>query len=381
MVALIAVSNLAQGAWSSFAPWANLTGAATLILAAMTLFTRRRTTAPSVVPLIAFLAALVLGYLAPALNSSAPGKRQQILLTVLLPALVVRFAPTRWKLARPFAWTLLALSLGIAALQFVNPAPMDLVAGRRTPNGVNPINTGRLLAAGALASLVLLLSTKKRLSRLALLVIGATLLLCAATTGSRGPLAACLVAGFILIVTTQKLPPIVRLMAWTGVAASSYVLFTRGLESESRLTSSDDGGRLPLIRGTISAIEANPLGIGWGNLYNYLPPGTGVQSQGYEQYPHNLFLEFASEAGVISIPLVLFAIVAGGLNLRRLADDDRALFTVLTIFALLSAMVSTNVVGNRLLWMCLAIGFGAAGVARGAHRGASRETTSRARIK
>lgn len=364
LIGLIAVSNLAQGAWSSVFSL-NLTVVALPLLAVLALLSPKRSRRGSLTFVVLFVVGVGLGFSPPSLNSYSEDLRTQIVITVVAPIILVSLAPSRWKFYNSFVATVIVLAVIVAILQFAHPSLEGGSMLRRTPEGVNPINSGRLLAAGAICCLVALRWVKAARWRMVLTPLGLVLLGCSALTGSRGSFFAAIVVGSLIILFTRSLSPVLRMLCWSAVAAPVYLLLSGGLEGETRLSSTGDNGRADLLRGTWDVFTSNPMGIGWGNLSNFLQSGS-VAAQGEAQYPHNILLEFAAEAGLVGLVMLVATLAAGYKGLRSWADSPEAqLFLALGGFAFICALTSTNIAGNRLLWVCLGVGLGAQMIARG----------------
>lgn len=115
---------------------------------------------------------------------------------------------------------------------------------------------------------------------------------------------------------------------------------TRSVESHD--------ARLGFIEAAMSASGQSPLGLGWGGFAKL------EESRG--SYPHNLILEATVEGGWLLGILLVFATMLSVARLIR-ATDESAVFVLAGLaFTLANALVSADVVGNRIFWAFLALG-------------------------
>lgn len=203
---------------------------------------------------------------------------------------------------RRFAILLMAVGVIIAV--------GDLVLGslqeRATGLDQNPIWAGRSVAVGVVAALWLLFAkgvrTSVLLASLAVSIAGLVFI------DSRGPILGAAVGSVLLVFSLGSLRLASRVAI--GFSIAVVVVTAIALFPESRLTflvSSLDEDvnaqvRLVLWGRTIEIIRENPGGVGYG--------AWATQVLGPFDYPHNLFLEVAAEAGlVIGIAFVGLVIV------------------------------------------------------------------------
>lgn len=355
LLGLLATANLVQGAWLAALPLLNLTNVAFVLLLPVIVVAsaRAEVARPNWHFLVLLSVAVALGFHAAGLNPSAAAKRLQIVPGVLFPLLAGYLLLTSRARVRAFAATIVAQACVVAAALLA--VPDDAYApdsGRLSPTGSNPISSGRLLAGGALVLLCFSLEQgRTRAGRLAL-ILSVPLMLGAAATGSRGPLAALLVALIVLVVRLEgvsnsgKMGVLCACGALVGVVAQALV------KDGSRLTDISDTARRGLLVESVRIASEHPWGIGWGNLYDDLPAWAVLTPQGYRQYPHNVLVEFVVESGWLGgLFFVLFAY--GVLHRCWMLAAVSGVRTVaaLTVFAFGNALVSSDVIGNRLLWV------------------------------
>lgn len=236
---------------------------------------------------------------------------------------------------------------------------------RLTVFGLNPIGVARLAGLGMVIWIVTLLVVKGRKLVMPLRIAGVVIaLILASQTGSRGPLLSCAVAVIVALVVacSCRMISLRRLLAAVVTSAGGllFVLRDRGTDTNStRLFSGGDSGRSGIYEGTWTIIGQHPGGIGWGSFVEY--GWRWSTGPGEKVYPHNLFLEFWVEGGLIAVVglAVLLAIVSA-VAIRvcmRLRDPDALLMLAVYVYALTNAMFSSDVVGNRLLWASGALVF------------------------
>lgn len=104
--------------------------------------------------------------------------------------------------------------------------------------------------------------------------------------------------------------------------------------------------RISIWADSLSRIVANPFGTGWGSF--------SINS--YFSYPHNLLLEIGVEAGVVILAIIIALIAATLIKGAGVATDwQSTVMLCLFLFSLINALVSSDINGNRLLWVT---GFG-----------------------
>lgn len=242
----------------------------------------------------------------------------------------------------------------------------------------DPITLGRNAAAGLLlaAYLALTASVGVRLWATATLPALAVALL---ASGSRGPVLGVGIGLLVLLALSLGTAAARRRVALvvTGalVAAIVVPLIVPGSTVSRSLsvvaasgTDLSSNGRLDLWSDAWDEISQRPLlGLGTGGFAAVRPD---------EGYPHNVFLEAATDAGVVGLLLVVAFVVAAGGRLavawRRAAARDRmAVAAVMALFvtAVVNAQFSGGLPNNRAVWLWAGVAVGLAGrLAHGAPR-------------
>ena len=234
--------------------------------------------------------------------------------------------------------------------------------------GGNTIGLGRATGAAAVALFMLALTSSRRRLLYSVTFLGVSAFMILA--GSRGPVLSLLVAVLIAVSVSPGRSRSVRLLlASLALGLGAFLAFSNDLVASRLLTVQDTSAeaRRRLWDASIDIIMHNPAGIGWGQLYNHLPPSAVLQSVGVYQYPHNVYLEVTVEGGWIAgLVLVLLIGRSAILQRRMTAQPLESVMLALFIFFAVNAMVSGDVGDNRGLW--IAVGAGMAGVTRSANR-------------
>lgn len=274
------------------------------------------------------------------------------LLATLAPPFLMAVRPTVRRFLHAFLG--LGLVLGLVALPGLLTTGR---AGQLTAFGTNPISLGRAAGLSLIWTAVLAIEGQIHpLRALAGTALFGVLLLAA---GARGPLLAAPAALLLLGLVSYWRDPgrrrgftalILLLAAALGAGlvvapaqSSARVLgFLRGEPDTS------GAARLTAYRLAWEQVREHPLGLGWGGFARAIDLwGGGAKAR---QYPHNLLLETALEAGWLPALWLLGLIGAALWRLLRLrrGPEVRAVFALL-VFFLLNALVSGDLNDNRTL--------------------------------
>jgi O-antigen ligase len=182
-----------------------------------------------------------------------------------------------------------------------------------------------------------------RLSAAGLLVLPAMVAL---ATAGRGALAALLVASVLCLSAQRHAVP-----TWFTVAVGAFLLVLGYWAVDTflplmrdRISNGDDSGRSIIYLASLSNVSV----LGTGNkLY----------------YPHNLFLEFAENYGIIGLAFLLVFLLSSfnvALRLYSRTHDPDVLWVIgLMVFQLLAQQFSLNIFQN-MLWAALLLPVGLA---------------------
>jgi O-antigen ligase len=314
------------------------------------------------VPLILVLAgSYVPGFLVSPLNDYGMIKLFGVgIAIVLLIAPTVFVDPSR-------SIVLLLVLLGVIA--FAMCLALLLVGvqgnvGRTHIQGLNPIATARVTALLPVVALSAVAYYWSSIARWRVALFGVAVLGAFATvvTGSRGPIVSALVALIFLLPVLYRAGKMNGRLFWALAAfgAAMVLVFGRfSIPGLDRVLSADTAGRDLLYSESLRILAENPRGIGWGNLADQIQfPSQAIEGR---LYSHNVFLEIGVEGGWIAL-LATLAVVAVALRVAyKHAINGNAgtpLVYAALVFNLANAQFSSDIVGNRLLWLFLGLALG-----------------------
>lgn len=237
------------------------------------------------------------------------------------------------------------------------------VSGRVQIDNGNPIALGRMTAVAFVTCAVAALGFRGRRRWVA--VTGMAISAVATvSTGSRGPLAAAVI-GVLLVVLLSRhhrsrlvtVAGLVSLTVAAGVAVSQFAPEGSLDRIGDATGGASDAFRGHLISESLAVILAHPEGVGWGLLGDHLSSSARSATQGYTQYPHNVLLEVAAEGGLLALVGLIVLLWVSWRRMRTAAVTPvgQALLAV-WVMSVVSAMTSSDVIGNRLMWMMIGIG-------------------------
>ena len=262
--------------------------------------------------LLIFLIVVVGGsYLSP---DSQSGVEKAILfaIAVVLPYMMVRVFFKTYKQIKIFLITILSLAAGIAAILIFMSFLPAYTTGRLLFFEANPIPTGTLLAVGLVIAVIGLSSDLLSKNRQIKTICIATIPLCLFgmfLSGVQGPLiSAILGLAFYLLIQYIRQPRVwisivgvvlfllVSFNIWYPSIASK-VPNIRDYGPDAIIKDSSTKQRLERYQAAIRLFAQKPL-LGGGT-------DSFAQRTQLDKYPHNIFLEIASENGLIGL-LVFF---------------------------------------------------------------------------
>ncbi|MBD8140023.1 O-antigen ligase family protein [Frigoribacterium sp. CFBP 13605] len=304
-------------------------------------------------PAAAFSVACIPGFLVGPPTAYGLTKAQAILVILILfvACAAVRHPPT---FIRNF--TVAAIIVGAFFSVAAQIFGTQDVGGRLVFLGLNPIGIGRVAGFVLVVTLTLVIV---RIVRSPLLILGAVVTATVTAvgvvaTGSRGPLVAAAVAlaglVFFLARTKRLAPRTTILIVLSGLTAVAAIVFSdsAGL---TRLTTASDSGRSDLYTETLHLAFANPMGIGWGRLGQFIVDFRAIDEESL--YAHNVFLEILVEGGVFALVAVTALFAACFVQAWRAAKVDSwfSVIFVVLVYTVASAQFSSDIVGNRLMWL------------------------------
>ncbi len=235
---------------------------------------------------------------------------------------------------------------------------------RFTLPGQNPIWLSRGLGMSLIATLFLMELTKKRLGKLVFSVFIFLMSFLIYITASRGPLVAVSVALFFYFFIFQRkgigffkrlfFILLIFLCLRLSMAIAPGQIWNRMLNVFSGFDLSTFY-RLRIFERAKELFFENPL------------KGVGTAGFGYftdiASYPHNIFLEFASELGILGVSAFTVLIVCtaylgikliGHRNASSLESSLNKAYFSIFVFTLINSQVSGAVYGNHYLWFAIA---------------------------
>lgn len=302
-----------------------------------------------------------------------------VILFLLLGAFAAVRGVTWMSRALVLSFSAVSLLTCLLALAFGETG----LGGRTVIWDLNPIGIGR--ATGLLGAVCLtgLLASGRVAFGFRLAMLCGALLSAAATvsTGSRGPLLsaglACILAYVALIVRDGVSKS--KSALFGGAAAMSAIAFVvlTGTENAglTRIQEGGDSGRFSLLSETWRVVAEHPLGIGWGNYAYYVH---GFAANDGILYPHNIFVEFLVEGGILGLLGFLIIIVIGlrrAFRLHKTTHTYGLILLSLLVYSLANAQLSSDIVGNRMMWVFLAAAI-VLGAPQSTEKGLRKNTTA-----
>jgi O-antigen ligase len=232
----------------------------------------------------------------------------------------------------------------------------------------NPIQLGRASASGLIAATYLLLSADRRRMRWLAAALAPVLAVSLLAAGSRGPVLGAIVGMFTLVTIAARSRVARRRLltvALTGIVAA--ILAAQLVPGGSLQRS------LSFLTGSGSGLSSNGRNVLWSEAWHqfgahpFAGAGTGNfwALDGIEQYPHNLFLEVASELGLLGLGLLVvflastcFALVRA--RRGRWAPSRLQIAFVSAAFtaSLTNSMFSGDLTTNAGLWFASGLAIG-----------------------
>jgi O-antigen ligase len=233
----------------------------------------------------------------------------------------------------------------------------------------DPIELGRLTAAGTLIALHAVLNARTTAVRTAALYALPLLTVAFLASGGRGPVVG-MAAGLAVLVAGQVFSAggTRRAILLGGTILVSVVIASQVVPSDAL------GRAVSVILGGTEGRDANGRSELWAAAWRTFQdnPWLGVGTGGFaaieptQLYPHNLILETGAEWGLAGLVPVLGLIFFGATRIagavRRPVDSGHIVVLVAALFvaALVNAMFSADITRNGDLWLMLGLGLGLA---------------------
>lgn len=255
---------------------------------------------------------------------------------------------------------------GLALMREILTGVQPVFPGRYAISNMqyDPIVLGRVSATGLLIALYVLLAPGSRY-RVSAAVIAPVMTISLLASGGRGSLIGVIVGLVVLLgvpsIFSVRRSTIAAAIVASVVAALAIVPGAASKRSTSVLFGGSEGrntgGRTGLWTQAWDAFTKHPIdGIGTGGFASFNP---------LEHYPHNLFLETASELGILGLVPLVGALAIGAwliaTGIGRQEGTDRGLLTLVAALlasAFANAMFSTDISTNYDVWLFLGLGVG-----------------------
>jgi hypothetical protein len=260
-------------------------------------------------------------------------------------------------------WILVGVSTMLMILGYIHYDEISsFEGGRMTVMGGGPIVFGRWM----LIAVLVILFNKNRYSKYLYLLIPLFLFM-SFTAGSRGPLYSFVIMIFLyFLFTFRKNFFKIIILSFLGIASITTLSLTEndkgaGSQSTSRIFNASSGSyaRVDRVIRSVKLVPESPLGVGIGN---WAQESNKLSDHQHEdtQYAHNIFLEIMNESGIVVLFLfivLLISILDSSLFLLFYQESyyfARLVF-ILFIYLFINALVSGDIVSNRLMFIMIAL--------------------------
>lgn len=319
--------------------------------------------------LVGVLVLLVVGFVPGALRSSAYGAgpaKLEAMVFVLLPVVCAAMILLDSREARR-AWVAVQALLGaMVALATVLTSHVSVLEpGRFTLATVDTIATARPVGAAVVVMTLLALSARRRWWLLVPAALSAMVLV---QVGSRGPLMFAMLSVLLVLLVGRSLSgrrlALTALALVAGLGVYGYAVLDGGSGGVRLLSMIGSGlyddSRLRLLETAWHLGQTHLLGVGWGDFAQASTVGAQAANSRGVSYAHNVFGEAFSEGGIPALVVLCLAALIALVRVQRLSSHrvDTVLLATL-IYWLLNAQVSSDLVGNRFMWISIACGVAA----------------------
>ena len=248
-------------------------------------------------------------------------------------------------------WLALIVLLGAmcAGLSLLLPNAIALESGRLAIEGGSAITAARGIGAAVVVLAMLGLGGAR--GRWYMFGGALVLMVVMLQTGSRGPVMAAGIATLAAALVPARGRALRFLLSVAVIALSWWVAVSSDYAGDRFSGIGQSGDMRPYLWGAAAdQIEHHPLGLTWGGLSPYMRG---------DAYPHNVALGVLAEGGwVVGSLTILFVCVALATQCRSATTGGRVELAMLGVFVfyLVNALVSSDLPGNRGLWVAAGAG-------------------------
>ncbi len=262
---------------------------------------------------------------------------------------------------------MILLSLYLIVASIAQYLVKGVGAYERFTIGLGPIGYARAVGIGIVVSIYSFdreRSTKWRMLSIFIFLGSIFFIIVGAT---RGPFLAAMATALFYIVFLSRANLSVKVGLPLVMGGMIYFFMKKGAFLFARLQSTAVGQEISanyryiLWQTALEHIWDHPVfGGGTGYFASFVP--VNLKSTGLV-YPHNIFLEFNIEWGVIGLSLLILLLAYTALySLRLMKWESKRetglnshLAIVLFVYALMNAQISSDIAGNYLLWMSISL--------------------------
>jgi len=262
-----------------------------------------------------------------------------------------------------FLWILFGVSTMLLLLGLFNLEEISsFEGGRMTAMGGGPIVFSRWM----IFAVLVILFNKNQYSKYLYLLIPLFLFM-SFTTGSRGPLYSFVIILFFYFLFSFR-RNFIKIIVLVFLIISSITTLSltendkgAGSQSTSRIFNISSGSysRVDRVNRSVKLVSITPFGVGFGNWAQESNKLSDHQHED-KQYAHNIFLELINESGIVVLLLfIILLITILDSSLFLLFFQENYYFVRLTfilfVYLFINALVSGDIVDNRLMFIMLAL--------------------------
>ena len=282
---------------------------------------------------------------------------------IVIPICYISIEVLKKEDMNKFLWIFVVVSSMLMLLGFMSLGNIsDLDGGRMSVMGGGPIVFSRWM----MIAVLIILFNKNKYSKFLYLLIPLFLFM-SFTAGSRGPIYSFLIVIFFYFLFTFR-KNFFKIIIFSVLGISSIITLSLtennkgvGSQSTSRIFNTSIGSysRVDRVIRSVKLVYTAPLGVGLGNWAQESNKLSDHQHED-KQYAHNIFLELVNESGLVVLCLfviLLISILDSSLFLVFYQDNYYFLRLTFILFTYLfiNALVSGDIVDNRLMFIMLAL--------------------------